>query len=167
MIIRCTQKLLKELRIKPQQAEVVNNIGSWHANLLRIERRKCVLFTHNMTLFSIFVAGLKRNDFDHFDDVFGQTLFKTMQLFDFKQSEIERMLDWSQHNIYTKTNNRSVLGSMNDMAYQIEHYIADFGGLDYTSFAELHYQINHIPYQSISPSYPLKGLKALLIGVDE
>ena len=96
MIIRCTQKLLKELRIKPQEPEVVSEVGSWHANLLRIERRKCVLFTHDMTLFSVFVAGLTRPDFEHIDGVFGQALFKTMLLFDFAQSEIERMLDWSR-----------------------------------------------------------------------
>ncbi|MCG6863181.1 MAG: hypothetical protein LJE70_18225, partial [Chromatiaceae bacterium] len=36
-------------------------IGSetgWHCNLLRIERRKCVLFTHDETLFSFLLCGL-------------------------------------------------------------------------------------------------------------
>ena len=28
---------------------------SWHANLLRIDRRKCVLFTQDATLYSVFV----------------------------------------------------------------------------------------------------------------
>lgn len=36
MIIGCTQKLLKELRLKPQETVVVSVLGSWRANLLRI-----------------------------------------------------------------------------------------------------------------------------------
>ena len=71
MIIRCTQKLLKELRVKPVESDVVSEAESWHANLLRIDRRKCVLFTHDTTLFSFLVPGLRRPDFDHFDVVFG------------------------------------------------------------------------------------------------
>jgi len=165
MIIRCTQKLLKELRIKPQEPEEVSKVGSWHANLLRIDRRKCVLFTHDMTLFSVFVAGLKRDDFEHIDQVFGQAMFKTMLLFDFEQAEIERMLDWSKHNIYAKTNNRSVLGSMNDMAFHIEYHIQADGGLAYADFADLHRRINRIPFKAVGFKYPVEGLKALLSGI--
>ena len=165
MIIRCTQKLLKELRIKPQEPDVISEVGNWHANLLSIERRKCVLFTHDMTLFSVFVAGLKRQDFDHLDDVFGQAMFKTMLLFDFEQVEIERMLDWSRHNIYAKTNSRSVLGSMNDMAFQVEHHIHTDGGFGYTDLAELHLRINQIPFKANGYQFPVKCLKVLLSGM--
>jgi len=165
VIIRCTQKLIKELRIKPLEPEEVSKVGSWHANLLRIDRRKCVLFTHDMTLFSVFVAGLKRDDFDHIDQVFGQAMFKTMLLFDFEQAEIERMLDWSQHNTFAKTNSRSVLGSMNDMAFHIEYHIHAEGGLAHADFADLHRRINRIPFKAVGYKYPVDGLKALLSGM--
>ncbi|MDH5785915.1 MAG: hypothetical protein OEZ16_09970 [Chromatiales bacterium] len=164
MIIRCTQKLLKELRITPQDTDVVSEVGSWHANLLNFDRRKCVLFTHDMTLFSVFVAGLKRDDFDHIDHVFGQAMFKTLLLFDFSQQQIERMLDWSEHNSYTKTNNRSVLGSMKDMAFHIECVIADSGGLAHTDLADLHWRINRIPLKAAGYRFPLDGMRALLAG---
>lgn len=164
MIFRCTQKLLKELRIKPQEPDVVSEVGSWHANLLRIDRRKCVLFTHDMTLFSVFIAGLKRDEFDHIDQVFGQAMFKTMRLFNFEQEEIERMLDWSEQNSYTKTANRSVLGSMNDIAFHIDCYIHDEGGLAYADLAQLHRRINQIPLKAIGYKYPRDCLKSLLSG---
>jgi hypothetical protein len=164
VIIRCTQKLIKELRIKPQEPEAIGKVGSWHANLLRFDRRKCVLFTHDMTLFSVFVAGLKRDDFDHIDQVFGQALFKTMMLFDFEQASIERMLDWSRHNTFAKTNSRSVLGSMNDMAFHIEYHIHDDGGLAHADLADLHRRINRIPFKANDYKYPVECLKALLSG---
>ena len=51
-LIRCTQKLIKELRIEPSEQEAQpGNIGGWHANLLRIERKKYVLFSHAKTGF--------------------------------------------------------------------------------------------------------------------
>ncbi len=162
MIIRCTQKLLKELRIKPAEPEVISEVGSWHANLLRIDRRKCLLITHDMSLFSLFVAGLKRPDFEHIDQLFGQAMFRTLRLFDFEQTQIERMLDWSQHNTYAKTNNRSVMGSMNDMAFQIEHRIAHEGGLVHADLDHLLLRINEIPFKAIGYDYPRVRLQALL-----
>ncbi len=167
MIIRCTQKLLKELRVKPVEPDVVSEVENWHANLLRIDKRKCVLFTHDTTLFSFFVPGLRRPDFDHFDVVFGEGLFRTMRLFDFTQDQIEQMLDWSRHISYTKTNNRSVLGSMNDLAFHIEYYIADDGGLNTVDFATMHQRINEIPFKAIGYKYPREQLQALLTGVSE
>lgn len=78
MIIHSTQKLLKELRIQPAEPEAGEEPFSWHANLLRIERRKCVLFTHDTTLFSVLVPGLKRADFDRMDTVFSEELLRVM-----------------------------------------------------------------------------------------
>jgi hypothetical protein len=122
------------------------------------------MFTHDMTLFTLFSAGLKRTEFDHIDFVFGEVLFKTMRLFDFEQLQIERMLDWSQNNTYTKTNNRSVLGSMNDIAFQIEHAILSNGGLAYTNPDELRTRINKIPFKAIGYQYPRDCLRELLAG---
>jgi hypothetical protein len=34
----------------------------WYANLLWVERQKCLLFTHAGTLFSVFVAGVRKAD---------------------------------------------------------------------------------------------------------
>ncbi|MBL3600719.1 MAG: hypothetical protein JMN25_12780 [gamma proteobacterium endosymbiont of Lamellibrachia anaximandri] len=159
---------------------MISDVGSWHANLLRIDRRKCVLFTHDMTLFSLFVAGLKRPDFEHIptghkfrlsrqaaqlsyiDQLFGQAMFRSLRLFDFEQTQIERMLDWSQQNTYAKTNNRSVMGSMNDMAFHIEHHIAHEGGLAYADLDRLLLRINEIPFKAIGYEYPRVRLQTLL-----
>lgn len=164
LIIRCTQKLLKELSIKPHEPAVVSEVGSWHANLLIIERRKCVLFTHDMSLFSVFVVGLMSDDFAHMDEIFGQALFRTLRLCEFGQSEIERMLDWSRHNVYAKSNNRSVLGSMKDLGFQIEHRIEADGGLGATDLDDLRIAINGIPFKAIKYGYPRRRLAELLGG---
>lgn len=164
LIIRCTEKLLKALRIKPHEPAVVSEIGSWHANLLLIERRKCVLFTHDMSLFSVFVAGLRQDDFTHLDQIFGEAMVRTLRLCGLGEGEIARMLDWSRHNVYAKSNNRSVLGSMNDLAFQIEHRIAADGGLTATDLDDLRFAINGIPFKTIGYGYPRRRLGELLAG---
>jgi len=44
-----------------------------------------------------------------------------------------------------KTNNRSVLGSMNDLAFQLKYQIAGIGGLVDADIAKLNHDLNHIP----------------------
>ena len=60
-LIRCTVKLLKELTQEPvaNVTPIRDVIGGWHANLLRIERKKCVLVTNDRALYTIFIPGLK------------------------------------------------------------------------------------------------------------
>jgi hypothetical protein len=70
-VIHCTKKLLNELgalgsKMPAEQSTGV--LGSWHANLIRIERRKCLPFTNDRTLYSFLVPGVKKKD--DFHDLF-------------------------------------------------------------------------------------------------
>jgi len=162
MIFQCTQKLFKELRCKPDDIATLTGLGSWHVNVLTIQRRKLVLFTHDQSLFSVVLPGMKRKDFEHIELHFGEALFKTLMLFDFEQAEIEKLLDLTHQYHYVKTSNRSVLGSMNEMAYQIEGYIIHDGGFETTDWGYLHCRINETPYKSIAYGYAWKDLKKAL-----
>jgi hypothetical protein len=152
MILRCTGKLLKELRRQPEEIESSSEAASWHANLLIIERRKCVLFIHDPSYFSVFVAGLKRPDFDHIEQVFGEALFHSLRLAEFSQGQIESLLDSAQEMHVAKTNNRSLLGSMNDLTYQINYFIEMEGGLAQVPEVKLMRLLNHRPRNA--PGYP-------------
>jgi hypothetical protein len=162
-LIRCTQKLLKELRVKPTESEPeFGTIGDWHANLLRFEGRKCVLFTNSTTRYSIIIPGLKRPNLDRLDEIFRQSLFKRLRIEGFSQSQIEKILVEYQTLNYAKTNNRSVLGSMNDLAFQIEAYIETSGGLSYLDFDVVNDKLNRIPMGAIEYKYSIDALKHLL-----
>ena len=156
LLIRCTQKLLAEV---PGSFIDPSATGeSWHANLLRIERRKCVLFTHDATLYSVFVPGLTKPDFEGLGEVFGQRLFKALLWDEFPQTQIERMLDDCRSVRFTRSNNRSVLGSMNDLRFQIEVHVAHDGGLANTDLAGLHHKLNRTPMGAVGYRYAVEGL---------
>jgi len=166
-ILSCTKKLLIELKTKPLERPAFSNaVDSWHANLLRIDRRKCILFTHDMTLYSFLVPGLKKPQFENFREVFGQNLFKNLRLENFPQDQIELVLNEHREIIISKTNNRSVMGSMNDLAYQLKYRISAIGGLANVDLADLNHELNRIPMSAIKEIYSIDEYRKLLISRD-
>jgi hypothetical protein len=165
-VLRCTLKLMKELGVVPSTVtESGGNLVSWHANLLRLERRKCVLFTNDTTLYSIFVPGLRKPQFRGIADVFGQALFRSLRLAEFTQTQIEAALGecGGVDLQIAKTNDRLVLGSMNDLAYQIEWMISSQGGLERCAVDDINQRLNRIPMSAIKPhTYSVDALRDAL-----
>jgi hypothetical protein len=58
VILRCTRKLLAVLGAG-QVADPAPDGEDWYANLLWIDRRKCLLLTHAATLFSVFEPDVR------------------------------------------------------------------------------------------------------------
>ncbi len=77
-ILHCTKKLLNELEASPGRSITPEHssgfLGPWHANLIRIEGRKCVLFTNDRTLYSFLLPGVKKKDLDNFKEPLGPGL---------------------------------------------------------------------------------------------
>lgn len=159
-LIHCTQKLLAEIPDRLIDPSVSGE--SWHANLLRIDRRKCVLFTHDKTLYSVFVPGLKKAEFEQLDEVFGQRLFKALMWDEFPQMQIEQMLEACRVIRFTRSNNRSVLGSMNDLRFHVGLRVEQGGGLASVDLVELHHKLNRIPFAAIGYRYPVERLREYL-----
>ncbi len=166
MILRCTQKLLKELKpnFKGETQEEFF-LDSWHANIFYIERRKCVLVTNDSTLFTMFIPSLRKQDFDTFYHVFGQSIFKNLSNEEIPQNQIEVVLRACEKIKIAKTNNRSVLGSMNDQKVQLECLIQAQGGLAHTDLYELNHKLNRHILSAIDYKYPIEVLKEKLIEI--
>ena len=161
-LIHCTQKLLAEIPDRLIDSSASGE--SWHANLLRIDRRKCVLFTHDKTLYSVFVPGLTKAEFEQLDDIFGQRLFKALLWDEFPQTQIERMLETCRVIRCTPSSNRSVLGSMNNMRFHLGWHVEDDGGLASVDLGQLHHRLNRIPFSAVGHAYPVERLREYLEG---
>jgi hypothetical protein len=168
MIIRCTQKLLRELRIQSVSEECEGDpFWSWHANVFRIERRKCVLITNDTTLFAVFIPALLKQGFESFDFVIAEHLFKNLLYENIPQAQIEAVLSECRNIKYLKSNNRRVLGSMNDQRFQIEYRIATEGGLAKSNIYELNHSLNEVPFSAINYRCPIIILKEKLKNLAE
>ncbi len=63
VILRCTARLLDLLDMR--DVTLVDDAASdedWYANVLWIDRRKCLLLTHAGTLFPVFAADVRKPD---------------------------------------------------------------------------------------------------------
>jgi len=157
MIMCCTKKLLTELKQNPgKENAIIDSFWSWHANTFYIERRKCVLVTNDITLFTMFIPGLKKPDFQSFHFMFGQQLFKNLLHEKIPQKQIEKILLKCEDIKYKRTNNRSVLGSMNELKFQLEYHIEAEGGLERTDIFELNHRLNRTIMSSIKYKYPIE-----------
>jgi hypothetical protein len=108
------------------------------------------------------MSGLKRPDFDCLDEIFRQSLFRRLRIERFSQIQIEKALDEYQTLHFAKTNNRSVLGSMIDIAFQIEAYIKSSGGMAYIDLDAMNDKINRIPMGALDYKYSIEVLKEKL-----
>ncbi|OVE75062.1 hypothetical protein BVX95_00385 [archaeon D22] len=161
--IQCTQKLLKELPEEYTGALIPTvPLGCWHANLLILDRRKCVLFTNDETRYSFLVAGLRKPDFQMLDEVFRQGLFRSLRLAEFSQESIGRVLDEVREVVFTRSSSRSVLGTMNDMTNIIKWTVHDEGGLSNVDIDELNQKLNKTPLGPLGYKYAIDKAREAL-----
>ncbi|MBX2808375.1 MAG: hypothetical protein KTR20_07035 [Cellvibrionaceae bacterium] len=55
-----------------------NSLSGWHANLITLERRNCVLLVHDTTRFPLFIKQLVKADFARFNWYFQDALMNTL-----------------------------------------------------------------------------------------
>lgn len=162
-LLRCTKKLLAEL--SPAIEGGVSKttlLGDWHANLLRIERRKCVLFTNDEILLSVFVPLLKKADFQNLIAVFLENLIQILKFEGFDTILEQVKEDYGDNLTYSPTNNRSVLGTMYDITRCLPFILVREGGLAKVDLLKINHEINRMPLLRKPYFDALGGLKQKL-----
>ncbi len=163
-IIRCTSKLLKELKIKPVELEndKINPLREWHANIITVQRKRCIIFTHSMSLYSFIIYGVKKKELDNLSEEFEKHLAANLSTDQIESIKIIGDNNADTNLVYAKTNNRSVLGSMNDIAYQIKMTIHNWPEIKKIDSIRISQYLNKIPMGALNYGFPDRELKKLL-----
>jgi len=165
--IRCTSKLLNEIRAEPAVTpKQLPNLSDWHANLLRVDRKKCVLFTNDLTLYSFLIHMVKESLSVGFGEQFRLGLLKSLMSDKLDELQVKRMLSSQGTVMIAQTNNRSVLGSMNDLVFQIRCLVYSMGGLADANLSVINHHLNRIPMSAIRYSVGIEELKRRLLELD-
>jgi Domain of unknown function (DUF6933) len=128
VVVRCTGKLLKLLGERSVRlAETPPSSDDWYANLLWLDRSKCLLITHAGTLFSLFVADIHAADLRPFERRIVDLLTGAPRDEELP-SDALGPLEASEVQI-AKTASKHVLGVMNQMALEIEWAADQAAGL--------------------------------------
>ena len=165
-LIRCTQTLLKELgTLKAELVEKAQDpglLGDWYASLLRVERRKCILFTNARTLYAFVVPAVTKDMLRALEGFFCTHLEKNLRAEGFPDDTIRLVLDAHRELQIGKTKSRSVLGSMNDYAYHYKFHVEREGGLTHSDTIGINKKLNEMPMSALDYSNGIRELKRQL-----
>lgn len=119
MIIHCTRKLAPKLsNVSREPLEEASPLGSWTANLLRIDRIQCLMFCHDETRYALFLPGVRKPQFQELDRLHRELFLGTLIVFGVPESQLQKVALALGPVRYDKATDRSVLGSMNQMEQQ-------------------------------------------------
>jgi len=167
MILHCTQKLLKELGSPALQTptQTNNGLGNWYANLLVIDRRKCILFTNEKTLYSFLLPNAKKENLTNIAEEFLLNLNLNLQAEGFPIEVITKVMQEYSDIGFAKTANKHILGSMNEFTFQYKDIIMNrYARIEQVKALELNKEINRTIMGGINYLKPVEALRELLLG---
>lgn len=127
MIIRLTQKLAKKIKVAPTTAApcTENPFGDWTANLFTVGRVQYIILTHSASLYSVVLPGRGINDSDKFIECVVSALGEQMADAGYGDVFEQHIAPLARSIRFSKTGDRSVLGSMNDLVLHAKYRLAD------------------------------------------
>ena len=165
MVVRGTKKLLDLLG---GSALILSDLpaadGDWYANLLWLDRQKCLLLTHSGTLFSVFRPGVRVADFRPIGPyvvgaIEAELLAENLPSDTFGQLDAASVC-------LARTASRNVLGFMNEMAFQVRYNVERNGGLDRCETGTINHQLRRTLHNKGEYVFPLDLVAQLLAGRD-
>ncbi|GAB6931148.1 hypothetical protein JCM10914A_51310 [Paenibacillus sp. JCM 10914] len=120
LALRFTQKLIKDMKVAPEELAEDNQIFSWHVNILQL-RRKHIIFVNDASRLCLVIDGIRSSQVDKLQEKF-RTVLREYLLFEgFKKNMIDQyFLEAGEINI-GKTNSKSVIGTMSEMTFYSSH----------------------------------------------
>jgi len=158
--IKCTAKLRKEMGLAnaslAEPTPQTGVLGAWHANLIYVNRRKCVLFVNDKTLYNFAVPSLSRAEIKELDSVFLQYLVLNLFQEGFSEEMVKKLTQEYDQIQFTKTDNKSVLGSMNDLAWHYKYHLVEDGE---GFLSHIVHELNRMPMGAMNYAFPIDVLR--------
>ncbi|MCK8817619.1 plasmid pRiA4b ORF-3 family protein [Natroniella sulfidigena] len=161
LIFNCTKKLRNEINfpIEVVAEEDRDDFYNWHVHLFRINRRKCVMLMNVATRYSIFLYGLKKKDFENFNALCIAAIKKNFKADRIDKEHITEYFAKTGEIKYTKTYNRSVISTLNNMKRDTEFRIDDFLPTERMNLIRLNKVNNDTPILTLEDTFPSESLQ--------
>lgn len=157
MIIRLTQKLAKKIKVAPTTVEsrTENPFTDWTANLFTVGRAQYIILTHSASLYSVVFPGRGINDSGKFIKRVLSAMGAQMEDAGYGDVFEKNLAPLAENIRFSKTGDRSVLGSMNDLVLQAKYRLAD------ESLPDAVKGLNKTPMGALGYQYPRDALAKL------
>ena len=149
---RCTKKVRHLLRLTDRDLDDASDgeLYEWFVETATIERYRCLLFTHKLSLYSFWTLAVRKPDLLAFDELFQHHALAMLKGDGYTDVEIAHLLPRSGHR-FSKTNSRLVTGSMNDHVKNSRWYFQHDGGIRVADAHAINRQLNRTPMGALAP----------------
>ncbi len=127
-----------------QADEQTSDLGGWYANLLLIDRRKCVLFVNDKTLFNFLVPAVTKPEIKQLGVMFRNWFQCLLAEEGFDADQRSQIMQDYAHIKYANTNSKQVLGSMNELVFMYKYHIEDEGGIYTPAMPQIIHKMNRV-----------------------
>ena len=154
LYLKCTQEVQKLVALRKDNLAlpVASDapLGNWYVNRFTLGRRKALIFMSETTLLSfILFQGKKAVTLESLPNMLLAGLEQLLQMKGLPQSAIDRAFEHYDAGVYAKTDNRSDLGSLNDLVNQYQWRVEFDGGLAHCDLTDIIMSINDMPQRRI------------------
>jgi hypothetical protein len=120
VVLRCTRKLLARLKQTEVSADSVSStrLGDWYGNILQIGRRQHLLFISERSRLPVVIPIREAK---HLEVVFPDAVCDVLDAVGIGADEIAYEHSRMSEIAFGRTNNRSLLGTLNDFAFMAQH----------------------------------------------
>ncbi len=159
MIFRLTQKLGKKIKVSPSLclAPDMNPFADWTANIFRVEHVQFIILTNSASLYSVMMPGRGITDDDKFVSLSLKSMREYMTHDGLDDIYLRHIAPDTQSISFSKTGDRRVLGSMNDLIFSAKVHMIEQGKSPFHASRD----INHMPLSMINYGYPIEAFLAL------
>jgi hypothetical protein len=163
-IIACTKKLFQQSGFPESPVLEVGYqpLQSWHAHLFKIGRKNCIMLMNDMSRYQMVLYGVKKEHFNDFATVLRTNLDIVMKADKFTPPEIESVTSSKKPIIFTKTHNRSILGSINDQIFMTETWIQGYLPTEQLNIVPLNVELNDSVMLKLKEFNPRLAMKKAL-----
>jgi hypothetical protein len=120
VVLRCTQKLLSRLKRPQAPADVASTtrLGDWYGNILQIGRRQHLLFISERSRLPVVIPIREAK---HLEAVLPDAVLNVLAVVGIGAEDIADERSRMSEISFGRTNNRSLLGTLNDFAFMAQH----------------------------------------------
>jgi hypothetical protein len=112
-------------------------------------------------LFNFIVPDVSRVQIRELDKLFNSYLSCVLADAGIPEAERGRILSEYNEVGFANTNSKSVLGSMNDLAFHYKYSILESGGVHSPAVPEIIRRLNRMPMGALKYVFPIEALNAL------
>ena len=122
LTVRCTQKLLRRLDYREETSAPTTILGDWYANILFSRPQQLVLCVSERSLLPVVLLAKENQTLA---PRLGAAVGELLLTLGVAPALVEREQTEMRSFAYGRTKNRRVLGSLNDLMFQLSWYLHD------------------------------------------